>query len=103
MGSIDRLRSGGIWHTFHEKNKSIVNLSILQALEGEYGNSQQAKKAWINPLMSFYWAFELNKVAERVLYLDWIRQTQIFADIVQQIESFRRNLGVFRNWESIPV
>lgn len=85
------------------ESKSIVNSSILLALEGEYGNSQQINKAWINPLISLYWAFELNNVAERVLYLEWIIQTQTFADIVQQIESFRRNLGVFRRWESIPV
>jgi hypothetical protein len=52
---------------------SIVNTSIVSAIEGHSGNYHAPERTgsstlFINPLMSLYWCFKLEPVARRILY-----------------------------------
>ena len=60
---------------------SIVNGRIVSAIEGHFGDYHrnprtQSSKLFVNPLMSFLWAFDLAAVAWRNLYLDCLANTE---------------------------
>lgn len=89
--------------------ESIVCASILSAIEGQFGNVHRLERTrrsgsdlWINPLMSMYWAFELGPVADRVLYADWVEDTDTFTELVLRIEAYRKDLQI-RRWDDIPL
>ena len=90
---------------------SIVNASILAALEGMYGDVHKTDRTrsstlWINPLMSLYWCFDLDAVARRSLYLHELADTESMFEVVAIIEAVRKQLareGKIRNREPIPV
>jgi hypothetical protein len=88
--------------------ESIVNSSVLAAIDGVYGDVHstgrtKGSRLWINPLMAMYWAFELDPVARRNLYLDLILETNHMLEIDEIITDFRSNLDQVRNWEAIPL
>jgi len=85
---------------------SIVNGSIVSAIEGHFGDYHrnprtQSSKLFINPLMSFVWAFDLAAVAQRNLYLDRLTDTATIRDVHLAIEYFRETVRC-RPWEAIP-
>jgi hypothetical protein len=87
---------------------SIVTSSILSALAGHYGDYHatsrtQGSKLWINPLMSLYWCFRLPHVASRILYLDAVKQTDSYTDMLFLIEGIQSGRRIVRRWEDIPV
>jgi hypothetical protein len=87
--------------------RSIVNSSIISAIEGRFGDYHATKRTegstlFINPLMGIYWAFDLAKVARRNLYLDKIRETENYRHLSLAIEEFRANLTKTRPWTEIP-
>ncbi|NMO16367.1 DUF1152 domain-containing protein [Pyxidicoccus fallax] len=87
---------------------SIVSLSVVTAIEGEYGNVHrtvrtEGSKLWINPLMSMYWAFDLTALARRCLYLEQLRDTQTSWEVSERIEAFRNTHSPIRPWVDIPV
>lgn len=87
---------------------SIVNNSILDAIAGEFGNHHSTEKTaggelWINPLMPIYWFFNLEQVADRVLYFDWIKGTETFQELGTAIENFRKQCRPVRPWKDIPI
>ena len=88
---------------------SIVLLSILSALEGQFGNHHRTERTsgselFINPLMSMYWCFWLAPVARRVLYLDRIRPLERFFDVEREIARFRaEHPGHPRAWRDLPM
>ncbi|MBL8679595.1 MAG: DUF1152 domain-containing protein [Myxococcales bacterium] len=76
---------------------SIVNGSIAAALEGRFGDVQFTERTsgselFINPLMSMYWAFELDAIARRSLYLPLLEDTEDIFDVSARIEAFRRSV-----------
>jgi hypothetical protein len=87
---------------------SIVSSSILSALAGHYGDHHTTSRTkgstlWINPLMAMYWCFRLEAVAERILYLEPMKETQSYADVDQVITSFRRTCQAqIRQRHTIP-
>ena len=87
---------------------SIVSSSILSSLEGRYGDYHavlrtEGSELWINPLMSVYWSFHLDAIADRILYLESMKKTQSYADINQAIATFRQTRkGSVRQRHSIP-
>ncbi len=86
---------------------SIVNSSIISAVEGQYGDYHVTKRTkgstlFINPLMALYWSFQLKHVAKRNLYLDQIRNTRTYREVSQAIEFFRASLPALRTWSNIP-
>jgi hypothetical protein len=87
---------------------SIVTSSILSALAGHYGDYHatsrtQGSKLWINPLMSLYWCFRLPPVARRILYLDAIKETSSYTDLLFLIEGIQSGRRTIRRWENIPI
>ncbi|MEZ0386612.1 MAG: DUF1152 domain-containing protein, partial [Verrucomicrobium sp.] len=71
-------------NTVHRQ--SIVANSIASAVEGHFGNSHRTRRTegselWISPLMPMYWAFQLEPVARRNLYLDSLRETRSLFEV----------------------
>ena len=90
------------------KKPSIVANSIASALEGEYGDFHrtfrtEGSKLWINPLMSLYWCFELDKVVEHMGYYDHIKNSNSMVEIHKGIEAYRATLKEFRKNKSLPI
>jgi hypothetical protein len=86
---------------------SIVCASILSALEGHYGDHHRTARTrgstlWINPLMAVYWCFRLGPVARRILYLDDVKQTRSYWDLMEAIDAFRRRCTAVRERAVIP-
>ena len=86
---------------------SIVNSSVASAIEHEFGDHHRTERTrgsvlWINPLMALYFAFELGPVADRVLYLDQLMETQTMFEIAARIEAFRHTVEI-KPREPIPV
>jgi hypothetical protein len=89
------------------RQPSIVNSSIISAVEGFFGDHHATKRTegselFINPLMAFYWAFQLEHVAKRNLYLNRIGQTTTYQELSLAIETFRETLPKTRPWRAIP-
>ncbi len=87
---------------------SIVSLSVVSAIEGDYGDVHrtvrtEGSELWINPLMSMYWAFDLTAVARRCLYLETLRDTRTLFEVDECIDSFRQGHRAIRPWKDIPV
>ncbi len=87
--------------------ESIVNTSIISAASGWFGNEHASKRTegselFINPLMALFWAFRLEHVARRNLYLDKIAETNSYSELSLAIETFRASLPKTRNWKEIP-
>ena len=85
---------------------SIVNGSIVSALEGRFGDYHRnertnSSRLFISPLMSILWSFDLALVAQHNLYLDRVEDTRSIWDVLSAIESFRHEVAT-RQPESIP-
>jgi hypothetical protein len=89
------------------RSPSIVNSSIVSAVEGRFGDYHATKRTegsalFINPLMPIYWGFDLEKVARRNLYLEQIAKTETYQQLSMAIEKFRALLPKTRPWMEIP-
>jgi hypothetical protein len=89
------------------RQPSIVNSSIISAVNGCFGDFHSTKRTegstlFINPLMAIYWAFELEAVARRNLYLDLIRNTETYQELSLAIETFEATRKKSRMWMEIP-
>jgi hypothetical protein len=87
---------------------SIISASVLSALEGRFGDYHathrtRGSKLFINPLMTLYWCFQLEQVAERVLYLDEMRSTETFRQVNTVIERFWLDLKDVKPWMNLPM
>jgi hypothetical protein len=90
------------------ESPSIVSSSILSAIAGEFGDYHATERTkgselWINPLMSMYWAFTLEGVARRCIYLDEVRDTESYYDLSRAIAACRDSMPLKREWEHIPL
>lgn len=86
---------------------SIVNGSIAAAVRGDFGNVQftsrtRGSELFINPLMSLCFAFELDGLARRCLYLDRIEHTHLIRQVSSAIEAFRDEIVRQRPPRRIP-
>ena len=86
---------------------SIVSSSILSALAGFYGDHHatprtSGSRLWINPLMTNYWCFKLSHIAERILYLDLIKNTDDYMDLRGLIKGFWRDQAPHQRRHQIP-
>jgi hypothetical protein len=52
--------------------------------------------------MPIYWCFDLTAVADRLLYLNLLKETESYRDIQQAIMQFRRNLETVKTRQPIP-
>eukprot|EP00698_Gefionella_okellyi_P026336 TRINITY_DN998_c0_g1_i2.p1 TRINITY_DN998_c0_g1~~TRINITY_DN998_c0_g1_i2.p1 ORF type:complete len:180 (-),score=45.32 TRINITY_DN998_c0_g1_i2:46-585(-) len=86
---------------------SIVNMSIVSAIQGFTGNHHASartagSKLFINPLMSQYWCFDADAVAKRCLYLRDIIHTDTLSEISLAIQIFRDSCRVLP-YEKLPM
>jgi hypothetical protein len=89
------------------RQPSIVNTSIIAAATGGFGDQHATKRTegselFINPLMTFYWSFQLEAVARRNLYLDLLGDTTTYQELSLAIETFRATQPKTRSWRDIP-
>jgi hypothetical protein len=87
---------------------SIIHSSILSAIRGEFGDYHatartEHSKLFINPLMGLYWAFRLDGVVRRHLYLDAIRETDTYSELQAALERFRNALPAVRPSAALPL
>ncbi|MBK8999064.1 MAG: DUF1152 domain-containing protein [Myxococcales bacterium] len=103
-----RFRDAVEWvHARMPERQSIVNGSILSALEGKFGDHHRTERTrpstlFINPLMTLYWHFDLGAVAERSLYLRSLEPTETIFEVQLLIEAFRSSVSA-RTRSPIPV
>lgn len=86
---------------------SIVTASIQSALSGQFGDYHETRRTagttlFINALMSLYWCFQLDAVADRNLYLDTIRDTVTYGDLSLAIDRFRAATEILP-WVDLPM
>lgn len=87
---------------------SIVSSSVLDAIEGYFGDHHSTlgtrdSTLFINPLMGLYWAFEVEGVVRRNLYLDRLMDTTTVGEVSRAIEAFRLEWPSIKPWASIPL
>ncbi len=86
---------------------SIVSSSIVSAVEGEFGNHHrnyrpQGSRLFINALMTLYWCFQLDAVADRNLYLERVQDTKTFQDLTVAIGHWRAT-HESKGWVDLPM
>ena len=86
---------------------SIVSSSILSAIDGRFGDYHttsrtQSSKLFVNPLMALVWCFELEAVAQRLLYPAAIAQTWTMREIVAVVDKFREEIEP-KPFQSLPM
>ena len=75
------------------QDPSVVNSSIVSAVQGHYANYHLTEKTkgsrlWISPLMPIYWFFSLPTVAKHNLYLSSLANTETFIQAMMTYMSF---------------
>lgn len=85
---------------------SIVSNSILDAISGRFGDVHRTERTrgtelFINPLMGLYWAFNVDAVAARNLYLPQILETNNFSVLRRIIHDFNE-IRVRKDWQVYP-
>ena len=75
------------------RQPSIVNASIVSAIEGHFGDYHRGPRThdselFINPLMSLLWMFDLPAVARQNLYIQHLTDTETSWDVHLAIANF---------------
>lgn len=86
---------------------SIVNNSINDAVQGEFGNfhstfKTQGSELWINPLMSIYWTFDLAIVSQNMKYSAELNFTHTMKEVDQVIRKLRAKIDI-KEHKDIPL
>lgn len=94
-------------HARMPERQSIVNGSILSALEGRFGDYHRTERTrsstlFINPLMTLCWHFQLDAVAAQSLYLQTLEHTETIFEVQALVEAFRKSVTP-RQRAPIPV
>lgn len=72
---------------------SIVCTSIISAIQGHFGDHQvttrtTGSKLFINPLMSLYWTYSLDKVMQQIPYTPKLANTKSMNEVVAVIAEY---------------
>lgn len=108
MPEVQRYRQAVEYvHGIMFNQPSVVSASILSAIKGQFGDYHatfrtEGSTLFINALMSLYWAFRLEPVAHRNLYLDRIRNTETYQDLTIAIQTFLATQEN-RPWIDLPM
>ncbi len=94
-------------HRATTTHPSIVHGQIAAALRGQFGDVHttdrtQGSTLFVNPLMTLYFTFDLDTLAQRNLYLDRIENTVLIRQVSSAIETFRYDLPATRKPRTIP-
>jgi hypothetical protein len=85
---------------------SIVSNSILDAIGGRFGDVHRTERTrgtelFINPLMGLYWAFNVDGVAKRHLYLEQLMNTNNFSVLRRIVHEYNETRDR-RPWQNFP-
>ncbi|MEV0670097.1 DUF1152 domain-containing protein [Mycobacterium sp. NPDC050441] len=108
--SVDAWLHAAAWVQQHTPDReSIVCASITDAARGEFGDHHSLTRTrdkdielFINPLMSMVWGFDLDAVADRVLYRREIAHATTPFEVAAAIEAFRDHTSL-RTRRIIPA
>ena len=96
-------------HVFDKmpRSPSIVNSSILDAVEGQFGDHHSTTRTsgsrlFINPLMPMLWTFRADDVARRLLYPASIMETLTWDETATVINQFRSTIPC-KPFEPLPM
>lgn len=94
-------------NTNHTIQKSIVCNSIASAMRGEFGDVQVTGRTgnselFINPLMTFYWCYDLAVVAEHMGFYQAMLATETLHDVNRVINLHHAQVAQ-RDWKDIPL
>lgn len=91
---------------------SVLAGTIVSAIDGHYGGNEvpallqprvKKEKLFLWPLMGMLWGFDIQKVAERSMIVDWIRDCQKPVDCQFALHRGREALGArIRTVENLP-
>lgn len=81
-------------------HRSHVQKIVLEAMAGGFGSS--GPNVWLSPLLSLYWHFDLDAVADTHLFLDDLRDTRTIGEVTLLIEGLRHGI-VSRERSAIPI
>jgi hypothetical protein len=89
------------------RHASIVNGQVASALRGEFGDTHDTARTdgtelFVNPLMSMYFAFDLDGLARHVHYIDRLERTRTPMEVGLAIEEYRDSLQHTRPHRRIP-
>ena len=79
-----------------QKATSTVANAVVAAADGRFGAIATGTAGggdsvvWVNPLMSMYWAFDLDAVVERLAYASALEGTATIRDVIRNVISWRR-------------
>ncbi|MFW9874687.1 MAG: DUF1152 domain-containing protein [Candidatus Thorarchaeota archaeon] len=78
-----------------EKNQSLVQNSIISALEGNYGmqkiGGKRFTQIYVHSLMQILWIFDLSIIRNRLLYPTMDNLNSLY-EVEREIKDFRTNL-----------
>jgi len=83
-----------------EQKRSHVHKIVRAATHGEYG--ADGPHIWVSPLLSLYWFFRLDDVADTHLFLNDLWQTETIWDVTAAVEAARKAVTI-RDRTSIPI
>ncbi len=107
MPELESLRAAvDFVHERMPRRRSIVMSSVIAAAFGRFGRIDGLVEEWderllINPLMSMYFGFELDAVAQRCLYRDYMEGTYSRWDVNRAIGNFLY-VADSREWKDLP-
>jgi hypothetical protein len=117
LGSCSLVRQMEVYQAYEEAvsyvhehspaDPSVINASIVSAVQGHYGNfhltaKTKGSRLWISPLMPLYWFYTLEAVAARNLLLDYLADTDTFQEAIRTVLSARQSLKI-RSHTAIPL
>lgn len=94
-------------HARMPERKSIVMGSVLAAARGRFGHVEGIlpkdvdDKLFINPLMSMYFGFDLDAVAQRCLYREYMESTYTRWDVNRALGNYLY-VADSREWMNLP-
>jgi hypothetical protein len=86
-------------HKQPNQQPSVVNTSILSAMKGHFGNHHSTERTrgselWISPLMSLYWFFSIDAVAEQNLFRAQLLETNSIQEVFGTIYEGREQIAL---------
>ena len=87
------------WERTKDHHKSHISTRIIPAVHGEFDNHQmyasdRATTVFISPLMSLYWFFDADKVAEHNFLIPELAETYTFDEAFHITTQTRMNMNM---------
>lgn len=87
--------------------ESVLTTSVVAAARGHFGDHHPTARTagsrlFLNPLMAMYWSFELQALADRCLYLDYLKDTWTRWDVHRALSNYLYTVQP-REWLDLPM